>query len=125
MLSCSRIGAGSYGSVATERNAPPERRAPGRSQPLWIGSGGFARGGARGHFDQARAVLEAAVTRPIGRRRDPVAAAERLGELGRLAVADAVRDLSDGEAAAREHLGGAVHADRGQVLTERRVADLG
>src|SRR6476659_10623870 len=104
MLSCSRIGAGSYGSVATERNAPPERPAQGRSRTPPKASGGFARGRARGDRDQPGAVLEAAVTRPIGRRRDPVAAAERLGELGRLAVADAVRDLADGEAAAREHL---------------------
>ena len=52
-------------------------------------------------------------------------AAERLGELGRLAVADAVGDLAHGQAPARQQLGGPLHAHLRQVLAERRVADLG
>ena len=55
---------------------------------------------------------------------DAVVAAERLGELRGLAVADAVGDLADRQPARGEQLGGALHAHRGQVLAERRVADL-
>ena len=51
-----------------------------------------------------------------------VVAAERLRELRRLAVADAVGDLADGQAARGQHLGGALHPHRGQVLAERRAA---
>ena len=61
----------------------------------------------------------------VVRRGDAEVAAERLGELGGLAVADAVGDLAHGHAAAGEQLGGAVHADAGQVLAEGGVADLG
>jgi hypothetical protein len=53
-----------------------------------------------------------------------VVAAEGLGELRGLAIADPVGDLADGRAAAAEHVGGALHAHRGEVLAERRVADL-
>src|SRR5215213_4641775 len=59
------------------------------------------------------------------RRSEAAVAAERLRELGRLAVADALRDLAHGHATAREQLGGAVHPHLRQVLAERRVADLG
>ena len=52
-------------------------------------------------------------------------AAERLGELRGLAVADPVGDLADRQAAVGEQLGGALHAHAGQVLAERGVADLG
>src|SRR3954469_24946078 len=51
-------------------------------------------------------------------------APERLGELGRLAVAHAVRDLAHGQRPRREHLGRAVHAHGGEVLAEGRPADL-
>ena len=52
-------------------------------------------------------------------------AAEGLGELGRLAVADAVGDLADGRPTGREHLSGALHAHRREVLAEGGAADLG
>src|SRR3954451_447871 len=59
-----------------------------------------------------------------GGGREALMAAERLGELGGLAVADAVSDLAHGQPAAREQLGRAVHADAGEMLTKGRVADL-
>ena len=51
-------------------------------------------------------------------------ASERLGELGRLAVTDAVRDLAHGEHARGEQIGGAIHPHLRQVVAERRVPDL-
>src|SRR5215213_8626633 len=83
--------------------------------------------GASGGFERdARAVVRAALRapRPICRRRGPVVAAERLGELRGLAIADAMGDLAHREPAHAEHLGGPIHPHRGQVLAERRVADL-
>src|SRR4051794_23807571 len=63
--------------------------------------------------------------RAVLRRGDAEVAPERLGELRRLAVADAVGDLADGVGAARrEQVGGALHPDAGEVLAERRPADL-
>ena len=59
------------------------------------------------------------------RRGEPVMAPERLRELGGLAVADPVCDLADGEAAGGQELRRALHANRREVLAERRVADLG
>src|SRR3954471_17123336 len=61
---------------------------------------------------------------PEVRRRHPLVAAERLGELGGLAVADPVGDLADGERPGGEHLGGLLHPDLGQVVAERGLADL-
>lgn len=52
-------------------------------------------------------------------------APERLRELGGLAVADPVGDLADGEPASGEQLRRAFHADRRQMLAERRLPDLG
>ncbi len=52
-------------------------------------------------------------------------AAERLGELRRLAISDAVGHLAHGQAPCGEHLGRALHAHRGEVVAERRVPDLG
>jgi hypothetical protein len=52
-------------------------------------------------------------------------AAERLGELGGLPVSDAVGDLADGQRSRLEQLGGPLHADLGQVVAERGLADLG
>src|SRR5436190_927377 len=51
----------------------------------------------------------------LRRRGDPVVAPERLRELRRLAIADAVRHLADGEAAPGEHLRRTVHPHAGQV----------
>ena len=53
------------------------------------------------------------------RRRDALVAAERLRELGGLAVADPVRDLAHGQAARGEHLGRLLHAHPRQVVAER------
>jgi hypothetical protein len=52
-------------------------------------------------------------------------AAERLGELRGLAIADAMGDLADRQPACRQQLGRALHPHRGEVLAERGVADLG
>jgi hypothetical protein len=52
-------------------------------------------------------------------------AAERLGELSRLAVADARRHVADGHAALAEQLQRLPHADLGEARAEARVAGLG
>src|SRR4051812_10799268 len=74
-------------------------------------------------------LLEAAgAGRPSGpevRRGDADVAPERLGELGRLAVPDAGRNLADRHRAGGQQLGGAGHPHPGQVLAERGAADLG
>ena len=59
------------------------------------------------------------------RRREPVVAPERLRELRGLAVADALGDLADGQAARRSSSAARSIRTRGEVLAERRVADLG
>ena len=51
-------------------------------------------------------------------------AAEGLGELRRLAIADPMGDFADRQAPHAEHLGGPVHPHGGQVLAESGVADL-
>src|SRR4051794_23102204 len=51
-------------------------------------------------------------------------AAERLGELRRLAVADARRDVAHRHRPGLEKLERAPHADLGHVRAEARVADL-
>src|SRR5215207_8255470 len=56
---------------------------------------------------------------------DAEMAAELLGELGGLAVADPVGDLPDGHPARGEELRRLVHPDPGQVVAEGGVADLG
>src|SRR4051794_25407009 len=60
----------------------------------------------------------------VVRRRGAVVAAEGLGELRGLAVADAMGDVPHGQAADAQQLGGALHPDGGQVLTEGRLTDL-
>src|SRR3954451_11310918 len=62
---------------------------------------------------------------PEVRRGDALVAPERLGELRGLAVAHAVRDLPHGQRARREHVRRLLHPDAGEVVAERRVADLG
>src|SRR3954447_21394563 len=62
--------------------------------------------------------------RAEGRGGDAVVAAEGLGELRRLAVADPPGDVADGQRAGRQEVGGAVHAHAGEMLAERRVPDL-
>jgi hypothetical protein len=54
-----------------------------------------------------------------------VVAAEGLGELGGLAVADASGHLAHRERALAEHLEGPAHADLGEVRAEARAAGLG
>src|SRR4051812_37084472 len=71
-----------------------------------------------------RAHRSAAVGAEI-RRRDALVAPERLGELGGLAIAHAVRHLAHGQRTRGQHLGGLLHADPRQVIAERRLADLG
>src|SRR3954454_10160076 len=63
--------------------------------------------------------------RPVVRRRDPVVAPERLGELRRLAVADPPGDLADGQRVVVQEEGGLLHADGREVLAEGRPSDLG
>src|SRR5918994_1164104 len=55
---------------------------------------------------------------------DACMAPEGLGELGRLAVAHAVRDLAHGQAAAGQQLGGLLHPHAREVVAERGLADL-
>src|SRR5215218_7672829 len=76
-------------------------------------------------WDGLRGARQVAPVRAERGGREPLVAAERLGELGRLAVPDAARDLADGEAAAGEELRGALHPHAREVLAEGRVADLG
>src|SRR4051794_22956242 len=85
-----------------------------------------ARREPRSGGDVERRALEAAAggARAVVRGGDAEMAPECLGELGRLAVADSARDLADGEALVDEQVGGPVHPHAGQVLAERRVADL-
>src|SRR4051812_12941501 len=59
------------------------------------------------------------------RRRDALIAPEGLREPRRLAVADPVRHLAHGQRARGEHFGRFCHADAGQVISERGLADLG
>src|SRR3954453_9356895 len=54
-----------------------------------------------------------------------VVAAEGLGELGGLAIPDAVGHVADRQGPDAEHLGGALHAHGREVLAEAGVADLG
>src|SRR5436190_24128069 len=104
------MGAKSYGSRGMDDTAPPHParagvrgRTPG-PRPRLLGS--FPRGRARDRLEARAAAVD--------RGRDLVVAAERLGELRGLAVADAMGDLADREPARAEHLGGATHAHRGQ-----------
>src|SRR6185436_11391157 len=58
-------------------------------------------------------------------RRDAEVAPEGLRELGGLAVADAVRDLAHGQAAAGEQLRRLLHPDPREVVAEGGLTDLG
>ncbi len=62
---------------------------------------------------------------PEVRGRHAAVAAERLGELRRLPVAHAVRDLAHRQGLGGQHLSRAVHADAREVIAERGSADLG
>src|SRR4051794_13114631 len=112
----SPIARRSYAPGVTARNGDARRMT---SRPL---SEGLRRGAGSRRGD-ALGPHEPAAGAEIGRC-DPVVAAERLGELGGLAVADAVGHVADGEAPDPQQLGGAVHAHGGQVLTEGGLADL-
>ena len=85
----SGMPAASYGSPATERNAVryPRTRRSARAAPQ-AGCGAMREPSPKPSQRPARAVR---------RGRGAVVAAERLGELGRLAVADPVGDLADGQ----------------------------
>ena len=52
-------------------------------------------------------------------------AAERLGELCRLAVADAARDVGDRQVGALQQRGRVLHAHRGHLVAERAAGELG
>src|SRR4051794_18763887 len=114
---CSPMGAASYATGATEGTA-----AQGcREGPLGRAREAVAR-------RQRRRPMPVAEHRPVGAEgggREALMAAEGLGELGGLAVPDAVRDLAHGQAAARQQLGRTLHPDVREVLAERGVADLG
>src|SRR4051794_41810246 len=62
--------------------------------------------------------------RAEGRRGGAMVAPERLGELGRLAIADAPGHLSDGQRAVVEQLGALSHRAAGKGLPEGGVPDL-
>jgi hypothetical protein len=53
-----------------------------------------------------------------------VVAAECLGELRRLAVADLAGDVADGSTVVEQHLAGAIHAYGGQVGAEAAASGL-
>src|SRR4051812_21219822 len=110
------MGAASYVSRAMDDNAvrvPTRTARPRPDAAVWRGLslGRFARRRGAGGGVEARAAA-------VCRGGDRVVAAERLGELGRLAVAHAMGHLAHRQAPAREHLGGALHADRGEVVAE-------
>src|SRR3954469_5886615 len=126
--------AGSYGSHAMDGNAA--RGRPATTRPSPDAGARTAAAAARdeppgsgrlGGFARRRGTRGGVEARPAAVRRggDVVVAAERLGELRRLAIADAVGDLAHGQAAPAEHLGGALHPDRREVVAERRAPDLG
>src|SRR5205809_7257256 len=100
------MDAASYATGATNTTDPAVRQRTDRGVRL----GGPAERGSPG----AGAVV---------RRRDPVVAPERLGELRGLAVADPVGHLPDGQRPGGEHLGRHAHPPGGEVVTERRIAD--
>ena len=80
-----------------------------------------------GSVGRAQAVGAPGTGAPVGteiRRRHALIAAERLGELGGLAVADPVRDFPDRERARGQHLGCLLHTHPGQVVAERGLPDL-
>src|SRR4051794_4861481 len=110
---CSPMGAASYATGATEGTAAEAGLGGARQGAVGRGRSGIAPVGERGPVSAE------------GGGREALVAAEGLGELGRLAVADAARDLAHGQAAPRQQLGRALHPDTGEVLAERRVADLG
>src|SRR5215213_8244077 len=108
-LSSSPMGAASYATGAAEGTAGA-RRLGGVREPVVHRGGRQAPAGHAG---------------PEGGGRQALVAAERLGELRRLAVPHAVRDLAHGQAAVGEQLGGPLHPHTGEVLAERGPADLG
>src|SRR4051794_6102205 len=59
-----------------------------------------------------------------GRRGQSLVATEGLGELRRLAVADALGDLAHGQAVRGEKGCSALHANPGQMFAEGRASDL-
>src|SRR4051794_34278186 len=109
----SPMGAASYATGATEGTAAE------------VGVGGGRQGAARRGRGAAAPVPERSPVGAEGGRREALVAAEGLGELGRLAVADTARDLAHGQATPRQQLGRALHPDAGEMLAERRAADLG
>src|SRR4051794_40786314 len=128
------MGARSYGSHAMDGNAA--RGRPATTRPSPDASARTPAGAARseppgsgrlGRFARRRGTRGRVEARPAAVRRggDVVVAAERLGELRRLAIADAMGHLANGQAAPAEHLRGALHPDRRQVVAERRAPDLG
>src|SRR3954453_12794051 len=135
-VSSDPIGAGSYVTDATEgtaagraRTTQVVRRRAMRVRPATAaGAGAAARGGPQpglgGEVLDAGDVVVAVRPRAVVGRCDAEGAAERLGELGGLAVADPAGDLADGQALVGEQTGGALHAHPGEVLAEGRVADL-
>src|SRR3954452_8981073 len=126
--------AGSYGSHAMDGNAA--RGRPATTRPSPDAGAGTAASAARdeppgsgrlGGFARRRGTRGGVEARPAAVRRggDVVVAAERLGELRRLAVANAMGHLAHGHAVAREHLRRPLHPHAREVVAERRAPDLG
>src|SRR3954452_5031827 len=109
----SRMRAASYATRAAEGTAAA------------AGSGRARQAAAGRRRSGVMPVAEGLAVGTEGGGREALMAAERLGELGGLAVPDPARDLAHGQAAAREQLGRALHPDAREVLAERGVADLG
>ena len=108
--------AASYGRGATDGTPGADRGA---------GAGAAMRRGRPGRRPGARSARRARAVGAVVRRRDAEVAPERLRELGRLAVADAVRDLAHGQAAGGQQLGGLLHPDAREVVAEGGLPDLG
>src|SRR3954452_5674101 len=100
---------------------PARRREP----PPAARSGCVRQTAAGCHRSTVMPVAHGGAVGAEGGGRKALVAAERLGELGGLAVPDPARDLAHRQAAAREQLGRTLHPDAREVLAERGVADLG
>src|SRR3954447_22835705 len=100
---------------------PARRREP----PPAARSGCVRQTAAGRHRSTVMPVAHGGAVGAEGGGREALVAAERLGELGGLAVPDPARDLAHGQAAAREQPGPAPPPGPREVLAERGVADLG
>src|SRR5205085_7456701 len=127
--------AGSHGARVYRRLVPigagpaPARRAldgggrVGERRPVAVEVP--ARLGGPAAVDRDLRLARAPALAPEARGRTAVVAAEGLGELRRLPVADPAGDLADGQRALQQHLERAPHADLREVGPEAGLTRLG